>query len=136
MGSAGRALTVLAIAMSLLVALSGPALAANLGSSISRGTNINQGDYLSRQPINQSYRVQLIMQRDGNLVLKRTTGFVCWAAGTAGRGDHAVYQRDGNFVVVDRSGAVLWASGISSGRQVAITIDGDLMVGFILIDTC
>jgi hypothetical protein len=136
-GGVVRVLVVIGIAASSLVAVSGPAQAANLGSSIVRGTYIQKGDYLSRRPVNRSYNVELIMQRDGNLVLKeaRTNGRICWNAGTAGRGDYAVYQRDGNLVVID-AGRAIYSSGISSGTTTFIDVEGDLYVGFRRIAAC
>jgi hypothetical protein len=132
-----RALVVTGIAASSLVAVSGPAQAANLGSSIARGTYIRMGDYLSRRPVNRTYNVELIMQRDGNLVLKeaRTGGRICWDSRTAGRGDYAVYQRDGNLVVID-GGDVVYRSGISSGTTTRIDVEGDLYVGYRKIADC
>jgi hypothetical protein len=83
------------------------------------------------------------MQRDGNLVLKRTTvGYpVCWATGTAGQGHHAVYQRNGDFVVVNSAGRGIWRSNTigetwETGQTVNIAADGDLYVGYKKMDSC
>lgn len=117
-----------------------PELAVNQGTEISRGEYLLKGDYLSRGM--SGYSVQLIMQQDGNLVLKRTTGLICWSTGTAGRGKHAVYQRDGNFVVVNNSGKAIWASGTvdggsgESGQTVSLSVAGALWVGYKRIRNC
>ncbi|MFC0032589.1 hypothetical protein ACFFMM_24010 [Micromonospora chaiyaphumensis] len=130
---------VVAVGIVLVSAL--PAQAANLGYAIFRGHYINKGDYLTRTvdpTVGTGYSVQLIMQPDGNLVLKRTTGKVCWAAGTNPSGHHAVYQQDGNFVVVNSSGRALWASNTvgsisATGSTVAVENTGSFFVGKKLI---
>jgi hypothetical protein len=117
-----------------------PEAAVNQGTEIGRGEYLRKGDYLSRSM--SGYSVQLIMQQDGNLVLKRTTGLICWSTGTAGRGRHAVYQRDGNFVVVNSSGGAIWASNTrdggsgESGQTVSISVAGVLWVGYKRIRGC
>jgi hypothetical protein len=118
----------------------GVAQAVNKGTEISRGEYLLKGDYLSRRM--SGYSVQLIMQQDGNLVLKRTTGRVCWWTRTADHGKHAVYQRDGNFVVVNDSGKAIWASHTvdggsgESGQTVSISVAGVLWAGYKRISGC
>ena len=132
-----RSIAVVGIAASSLVAATVPAHAANLGNYVVRGTFMNKGDYLTR-PFS-GFSVQLIMQSDGNLVLKATNGHVCWAAGTQGRGYRAAYQSDGNFVVYDSNGKAWWASntvGVNTGTTVAVGSEGALYVGYKKIHDC
>jgi hypothetical protein len=101
------------------------------GYAIFRGDYLDKGDYLSRPILYTNYKVQLIMQQDGNLVLKRTTGHVCWATGTNPGGYRARYQTDGNLVVYRSDGVALWASHTKDVPGVSLSIerDGDLWVG-------
>jgi hypothetical protein len=92
------------------------------------------GDYISRTLDNDGGRVRLIMQRDGNLVLRWDQGRsrrTCWTANTTGRGHHAVYQEDGIFAVYDAAGLMVWASDTAGeqGDRVRIRTAGRLYVG-------
>jgi hypothetical protein len=122
-----------------LAVTSPPANAVNLGYAISRGVTMHKGDYLHRGM--SGYAVELIMQSDGNLVLKATNGHVCWATGTNPGGYKAVYQNDGNFVIYNSSGRALWASNTvganwETGQTVSINAQGTLYVGYKKISTC
>lgn len=133
-----RAALVVAATALPFMTMAAPAHAANLGHTISRGTYVNKGDYLSRTM--SGYSVQLIMQQDGNLVLKATTGRICWASNTVG-GHRAVYQSDGNFVVYNSSGKAMWASNTvgatwETGQTVNINASGTLYVGYKKISAC
>ncbi|GGZ80040.1 hypothetical protein [Streptomyces bluensis] len=115
------------------VATATPAHAANMGQGISRGETLRKGDYLHKEF--SGYAVELIMQNDGNLVLKATNGHVCWAAGTNPGGSRAVYQKDGNFVIYNSSGRALWASNTvgetwETGTSVNIGVRGGLYAGY------
>ncbi|WP_158101669.1 hypothetical protein [Streptomyces pharetrae] len=139
MKSTLRLILAAAISMLSLAVISPPAHAANLGYAISRGTTMHKGDYLHRSM--SGYAVELIMQSDGNLVLKATNGHVCWATGTNPGGYKAVYQNDGNFVIYNSSGRALWASNTvgaswETGQTVSINAQGTLYVGYKKISTC
>ena len=133
-----RVFTALALATVAVLAAPQAAQAANKGAAIGKGSYLNKGDYLRKAVSGASYAVELIMQQDGNLVLKRTNGHVCFAAGTAGRGHHAVYQRNGDFVVVNSSGSGIWHSNTVNypGSTVSIESNGDWYVGQKLMVGC
>ncbi|GAB3848938.1 hypothetical protein GCM10029963_32570 [Micromonospora andamanensis] len=126
-----RGLAVATMAVVAMVTATAPAYAANLGQRLYKGTYMHKGDYIARSG------VQLLMQQDGNLVLRNTYG-VCWASGTNPSGHQAVYQRDGNFVVLNSSGRALWASNTvgDPGTTVSIETNGNLYVGNKLISVC
>jgi lysozyme len=69
---------------------------------------------------------QLLMQPDGNLVLRRDR-VVLWAAGTSGfPGTHLLLQPDGNLVAYDTSHHPRWASGTSgTGRNNRLVVQND-----------
>lgn len=76
---------------------------------------------------------RLVMQGDGNLVLRNPAGKPCWASNTAGNSlSRVAYQSDGNFVVRNPAGVALWASGtvglIGGTENVSIN-DGYYFVG-------
>ena len=127
-----------AVSLGLVLVSALPAQAVNKGYYLFKGGYLYKGDYLARPKWGYNYTVSLIMQGDGNLVLKRTTGYVCWAAGTNPSGHHAVYQYDGNFVVYNISGRPLWASNTVgwSGESVSIESNGTFWVGNKLIARC
>ncbi|MBO3749814.1 hypothetical protein J5X84_27350 [Streptosporangiaceae bacterium NEAU-GS5] len=134
-----RTILVAAMAVAPVAAIVTSAHADNRGYAISRGTTLNKGDYLHRTL--PGFAVELIMQGDGNLVLKATTGRICWAAGTNPGGDRAVYQSDGNFVVYNSSGTALWASNTvgqpwDTGSTVSINAGGTLYAGYRKISDC
>jgi hypothetical protein len=54
---------------------------------------------------------QLVMQSDGNLVLRSQTNQALWATNTAGNtGAKATLQTDGNLVVKSSTNSILWSS--------------------------
>jgi hypothetical protein len=137
--SASRAITVVTMAALPLMALAPSASAANQGTEISRGETMYKGDYLHRDM--SGYAIELIMQPDGNLVLKATNGHVCWAAGSNPSGYKAAYQSDGNFVIYTTGGSKVWASNTvgaswDTGQTVSINAQGTLYVGYKKISTC
>lgn len=76
-------------------------------------------------------RLQLGMQKDGNLVLydnglKR----VLWAAGTSGQNNVAFFQDDGNLVVYTPDGRPLWASNPAgfSNATLVLQSDGNVVI--------
>lgn len=71
----------------------------------------------------------LIMQTDGNLVLRLSTGKT-WGAGTRTSGYYAKLQTDGNFVVYNAGGTAVWAAPHtrnSDGTELCIQSDGNLV---------
>lgn len=134
-----RVMLVAAVSAVSVTAISPFAYAANQGTAISRYETMHKGDYLHRDMT--GYAIELIMQGDGNLVLKATNGHICWASHTVG-GDHAAYQWDGNFVIYNSSGKAMWASNTTdggsgeSGQTVDISTDGTYRVGYKKIAKC
>ncbi|WP_329091624.1 hypothetical protein [Streptosporangium sp. NBC_01469] len=135
---AGRALLVAAVMLAVGSVSTSPARADYLGYAILKGDTMQKGDWLSRVITSEGYTVQLIMQPDGNLVLKRTNGHICWAAGSNPSGHRATYQGDGNFVVYNTSNRGVWSSNTVgvSGSSVSIESNGDLWVGNRRIALC
>ena len=94
-------------------------------SSLLPGERLHAGDGL-RSP-NGEYR--LIMQGDGNLVLRRE-GKALWASNTAGHsGADVVMQGDGNLVIYE-SGKALWNSSTADfpGAYLALQDDGNAVI--------
>jgi len=50
---------------------------------------------------NQGRPKDLVMQKDGNLVMYREDGQAMWATGTSGDKNSLVIQGDGNLVIYD-----------------------------------
>jgi len=78
-----------------------------------------------------SGQFRLVMQRDGNLVMRLSSGRPLWASGTEDNpGAAAVMQRDGNLVVYSASGRALWASRTEHhrGAWLAVQADANLVV--------
>lgn len=75
-------------------------------------------------------RVKLIMQKDGNLVLRAVEGDrPLWSTHTVGSNNYAKMQADGNFVVYAPGGRPLWATATQGfGNALAIQADGNLVV--------
>jgi hypothetical protein len=74
---------------------------------------------------------RLVMQRDGNLVMRTSTGRVLWASGTGGNpGAFALMQGDGNFVIYTASDRPVWTSDSEdhAGASLAVQSDGDVVV--------
>ncbi len=66
---------------------------------------------------------ELVMQRDGNLVLYSAARQPLWASGTRGApGAGAVMQSDGNFVIYSKTGRAVWASGTASHAGAWLTV--------------
>lgn len=93
------------------------------------GTNSTLGPGMSIT--NKAGTGALVMQTDGNLVLRNTkTGANYWTSGTAGRGHHAWMNADGNFRVEDVQNNHLWNNGVSGHKDAFARIqdDGQLFV--------
>ena len=71
--------------------------------------------------IRQGRPKDLVMQKDGNLVVYREDGQAMWASGTSGDKNSVVIQGDGNLVVYDNSWNLnrqpRWDSGTFPGAQ-------------------
>jgi len=96
----------------------------NSGQGLSQGTSLKSCDN----------RFNLLMQLDGNLVL-RQGNTVLWASNTPGWGNlvMAVMQSDGNFVLYNRANSpptALWATNTNTGagNYFRIMNDGNLIV--------
>jgi len=78
----------------------------------------------------RSRRAWLVFRADGDLVVYDEDARVRWAAGTAGRGDHARFQIDGDLVVYNGEGGVEWAAGTHGyqGNFLAVQDDGNVVV--------
>ncbi|MEV7547935.1 hypothetical protein, partial [Streptomyces sp. NPDC089915] len=74
-------------------------------------------------------QVLLVMQGDGNLVLRAADGYrPLWSSHTVGS-NYAKMQADGNFVVYTNDGRPLWATATQGfGNYLAIQADGNLVV--------
>ena len=95
------------------------------------GKALNQDD----QVVSNSGRYQLILQRDGNLVLYDLSGGqkALWASGTTGQAaNQCIMQTDGNLVLYDLSGGqkALWASGTAGHPNSFLCVqdDGNLAI--------
>ncbi|MEV7419590.1 hypothetical protein [Streptomyces sp. NPDC089919] len=87
------------------------------------GCRLDRGWYVS----SRSDTVRLVMQSDGNLVLRRTyDDRPLWSSHTD-RGSYVQFQNDGNLVVRDSANNPLWASG-TNGYFLALQDDGNLVV--------
>jgi hypothetical protein len=78
-----------------------------------------------------SLKACLIMQTDGNLVLRDlNTGRGWWSSNTLGRGVSATFQTDGNFVVRNSAGAAIWFSNTCcfSGNTLTLQDDGNMVI--------
>ncbi|GAV02770.1 hypothetical protein RvY_13294 [Ramazzottius varieornatus] len=77
-----------------------------------------------------SGNLDLILQRDGNLVLYRThDDYALWSSNTHGlQIKEAVMQEDGNFVVYDVHGQAVWSSDTTNyfGACCKVQDDGNL----------
>ena len=103
-----------------------------------------QGDgnlVLSRQPggsvlwasaTNGKGGDRLILQNDGNLVLRTAAGTAVWASGTAGKNaTRLVMQDDGNLVLYSGTGSSVWATGTAEQSAIdASTLDRKVMAGY------
>lgn len=79
---------------------------------------MHKGDYLHRDMT--GYAIELIMQGDGNLVLKATNGHVCWASNTVDGGS----GESGQTVSLNTHGEY-WV-GYKKSRNAPFETDGSL----------
>ncbi len=74
---------------------------------------------------------RLVMQKDGNLVLRNSFNKALWSAGTYHHSDaYLAFQGDGNMVVRSKTGKALWNSN-TSGKpvdQLYMQTDGNLVI--------
>ena len=96
-------------------------------TTLAGGNTLFPGQYLSA-----TTGEYLVMQGDGNLVLRSLAGRATWASYTQGHpGAQANMQTDGNLVIRGANGAVLWASGTrnaGSGLALVLRPGGNLAV--------
>ena len=96
-------------------------------STLLGGERLEPGWYLQ----SPSRLCDLVMQRDGNLVLYSAGRRALWASGTRGvAGAFAVMQPDGNFVIYPRTGRAVWASTTARhpGARLAVTDTAQVVV--------
>ncbi|MDT0433404.1 MULTISPECIES: protein kinase domain-containing protein [Streptomyces] len=70
-------------------------------------------------------KIQLVLQRDGNLVAYDEENKPRWASKTLGAGATAEFQSDGNLVVYDAERKPIWASDTSGHENAVLTLQGD-----------
>jgi hypothetical protein len=76
-------------------------------------------------------RIQLVYQRDGDLVLVGTDRVRVWSSETEGEtAGRAIMEPDGNFVVYDAGGSEVWSAGTGGhpGAYVVVQNDGHVAV--------
>jgi hypothetical protein len=122
---------VLVLAFAACAAVVFTAEAASAAPSVVSGTLASGATLTGGQSVYDSNnQVGLIMQTDGNLVM-RSQGQPLWATNTAGNsGAHVIMQTDGNLVLRSATNATLWNSGTpgNPGAYAAIQYDGNLVV--------
>jgi hypothetical protein len=74
-------------------------------------------------------RLQLAMQKDGNLVLYSGDGRALWSTGTT-TGYIVSMQADGNLVVYNYAGTAVWSSGTGGnpGARLNLQPDGNMVI--------
>lgn len=96
------------------------------------GLQANQRGSVYSELVSNSRLFNLILQRDGNLVLYRTQFCLpLWASNTQGMPvDHVIMQGDGNLVAYSVAGVPLWATNTEGnpGASVQLQDDGNLVV--------
>ncbi|OON81645.1 protein kinase domain-containing protein [Streptomyces tsukubensis] len=70
-------------------------------------------------------RVQLTLQRDGNLVAYDETNHARWASRTRDTGARADFQPDGNLVVYDTEDRPVWASRTGGHANAVLKLQSD-----------
>lgn len=79
----------------------------------------------------RNHQYQLVLQRDGNLVLYDKRRHPLWASNTNGqRVEKCIMQRDGNLVLYHRNGQPVWASNTigKPGSYLLIQNDGNMVI--------
>ena len=94
-----------------------------LRSVLHPGEFLKPGEYLAAS----NHLAHWILQRDGNVVLYRTSdGASLWSTGTFGKPiATASFQTDGNIVLRGPDGSVQWASGTENRGAVSLTLQDD-----------
>jgi hypothetical protein len=94
---------------------------------------LNPGDRLMPEDLltSQNARYNLIMQRDGNLVLRRPDGTYVDTntASTANWNSYAVLENDGNLAVYNPAGGRTWESGTRRPGVLILQNDGSITIG-------
>jgi len=126
--------------ISAVLFLSLPACASGVGSDEAIGTEseamgstyMQKGEYLfPNQAIwSSDCGYQLLMQTDGNLVVRNRNSVLQWYSHTApASGAYAKFQTDGNFVLSSfNGGAALWTTGTSNAGGVSLKQQSDANV--------
>lgn len=70
-------------------------------------------------------RSTMIMQADGNLVLRDENGRALWHSGTVGTGYRAIMQADGNLVVYNKDNWGVWSTGTARHDGAVLCLQGD-----------
>jgi len=87
---------------------------------------------INDQLVSNNGHLNLLMQRDGNLVLYRTMfGQALWSSNTVGQQvTHTIMQADGNLVAYTASGTADWATGTQGhpGAYAMLQDDGNFVV--------
>jgi hypothetical protein len=84
-----------------------------LGQELTIGRSLEKRQYM------------LVLQRDGNLVLKEP-GMAVWATDTEGLGvTRAALRVDGNFVLYDIEGKPVWSTGTGGVAATRLTLQAD-----------
>ncbi|GAA2325806.1 protein kinase [Streptomyces kunmingensis] len=78
----------------------------------------------------RSAHVNLVMQKNGDLVSYDEKNQPTWASRTSGENHEAVFQKDGNLVVYNAAHEEVWASntGASKGAVLELRTDGDVAI--------
>ncbi|MGW7006481.1 Dyp-type peroxidase [Streptomyces sp. NPDC054933] len=108
--------------MTTLRKLSGGRLPDNL--VVCAPTVFKAGDTVDSGP------ARLVMEKDGNLVVRGRGGKVRWSTNTPGKGNQAVFQADGNLVIKDKKGKTVWQSdtGGRKGARLVVQTDGNVAI--------
>jgi hypothetical protein len=91
------------------------------------GLKLYPGEYMK----STTGKYFLVMQGDGNLVIRNANKKAIWSTRTNGKGTkYAVFQGDGNLVLYKNGGGAIWASGTNGrgGVKVILQNDGNLVM--------
>jgi lambda family phage minor tail protein L len=92
--------------------------APNLTAGTSSVSSAGSGFFLypGEKLVSSNLWYQLLMQRDGNLVVYNKSNTSVWSTQTGGQASYAFFQPDGNFVLYRYSdGAAIWSSQTGLG---------------------
>jgi hypothetical protein len=104
-----------------------PAAAPTANVPVLPGTILRGGQAVR----SESFKANLVMQMDGNVVVYDENNRPRWASGTWGNpGATLRFQTDGNLVVYTASGLPIWASQTygNSGARLEVQDDGNVVI--------